>query len=117
MTVLLQPAQQQSGAVALRWKSQPWVQRVHVMRVDFISNRQLQVAEFGPDAWFPGLEQEIGVTEGSSFVDTTAEPDRVYHYYLVAEGNEGARTATSNVVRFPSLAKTSSWITAGQIEQ
>ena len=49
MTVLLQPAQQQSGAVALRWKSQPWVQRVHVMRVDFISNRQLQVAEFGPD--------------------------------------------------------------------
>lgn len=47
--------------------------------------------------------EEIGTTRESVYIDDTAEPGKLYHYYAVAESPTGSRSNPSNLARVPLL--------------
>lgn len=90
-------------AAALAWVGSPGAARYRVFRADFISNQQLRIPDVETTAWIPGQFQEVGLASAPAFVDPTARPGAVYHYYVQAETAAGDVSAASNLARFPPL--------------
>lgn len=61
-----------------------------------------------------GSFAEIGTTQETFFVDDTAEPGEMYHYYVVAEDQTGAISNPSNLARVPLLLSPMSFTTLSE---
>jgi hypothetical protein len=91
------------GAAALSWEPVPKAVRYHIFRSDFVPAQELGIQDAEPDLRIPQPFREIGITDQPFFVDTTMQADRVYHYYVQAEGPNGLLSSLSNLGRAPSL--------------
>lgn len=89
--------------VLLSWDESNAIGSVRVYRSDLQAN-QGQVLGLASGALLPAAFVEIGQGDRFFFVDTTATPDQISYYYVVAEGADGCLSRPSNLVRVPSLA-------------
>jgi hypothetical protein len=97
-------AENKDGKVILSWERPPGARRFRIFRSEFTLRREFQNSGVAPEVWIPGPFKEIGLTDEFYFVDATARPDRVYHYYVRTEADDGCLSQPSNLVRVPNLA-------------
>ncbi len=99
------------GAAVLSWEPVPKAVRFRIFRSTFVPARNLGIRTSEPDARVPQPFREIGTADQPFFVDVTTQADRVYHYYVLAEGpacpegprRDGMLSPPSNLARSPSL--------------
>jgi hypothetical protein len=91
------------GGAVLFWEPVPNAVRYRLFRSDFVPAQELGILTGEPDLRIPRPFREMGITDQPFFVDGTTQGDRVYHYYVQAEGSNGLLSSPSNLARAPSL--------------
>ena len=102
-------AEQVSENVVLSWLPSPGATRYAIYRADFVRQTDLEGKTIDGQtidgqAWVPGPYRVLGRTTNDFYVDAVTLPGRYFHYYVVAETDQGVAAPPSNLLRVPSFA-------------